>query len=161
MSQPISVLFVCTGNICRSPTAQGIFEQLVGAAHLQQRFEIDSAGISNYHVGEAPDPRTQKAAAAHGVDLSQQKARQIQVRDFYEYDLIVAMDSGHLDELQEQKPDDARSELIRLLDYCDEIAHKDVPDPYYGSNVGFDRVFEICDAGCRALLQRLRVDFGR
>lgn len=155
MSTSIRVLFVCTGNICRSPTAQGIFEQLVTTANVQHRFEIDSAGISSYHTGEAPDPRTQKAALARGVDLSKQRARQIQLRDFYEFDWVVAMDTGHFEELQDQRPDDASAEVIRLLDCCDVIAHKDVPDPYYGTASGFDRVFEICDAGCRALLSHL------
>ncbi len=158
MSDKIRVLFVCTGNICRSPTAQGIFELLVATARVQHRFDIDSAGISNYHSCEAPDPRTQKAAQSRGVDLSKQRARQIELRDFYEFDWIIAMDTGHFDELSDQCPDDARATIKRLLDFCHDISHKDVPDPYYGNLAGFERVFDICDAGCRALLQQLHDD---
>jgi protein-tyrosine phosphatase len=150
------ILFVCTGNICRSPTAQGILEKFLIDSATAHAFWVDSAGISNYHVGEAPDPRTQKAALMRGVDLSAQRARQIMLRDFYEFDFIIAMDSGHLDELLEQKPDDARSEVHRLLDYCHDIAHKDVPDPYYGGSSGFERVFDVCEAGCRSLYGYLR-----
>ncbi len=150
------VLFVCTGNICRSPTAHGIFEQLLVRHQLQSAFAVDSAAISDYHTGEAPDPRTQKIALARGIDLSAQRARQIRVRDFYEFHFIVAMDSGHLEELQAMAPDDGIATVMRLLDVCDAIAHKDVPDPYYGQLNGFERVFDICEAGCNALLQRLR-----
>lgn len=154
----IGVLFVCTGNICRSPTAQGIFEQLLREQGLARRFLIDSAGVSGSHVGQAPDPRSQQAAKARGVDLSKQRARKVKVDDFQSFDYLIAMDEGHHELLLSLRPETepVRAQLHRLMEFAPTLALTDVPDPYYGPLNGFQRVFDIVDAGCRGLLTELR-----
>lgn len=154
----IGVLFVCTGNICRSPTAQGVFEQLLKEQQLHRQFLIDSAGISGSHVGEGPDPRSQQVAKARGVDLSRQRARKVKADDFQQFHYLVAMDEGHLQVLQRQQDEigTASSRLHCLLEFAPELSLIDVPDPYYGPLNGFQRVFDIVDAGCRGLLTHLR-----
>jgi len=154
----IGILFVCTGNICRSPTAQGVFEHLLRQEKLSQRFLIDSAGISSSHVGAAPDPRSQQAAKARGVDLSKQRARKVSVDDFQRFDYVIAMDESHQDVLLRLQPDtnDRRARVHLLLEFAPTLVSKDVPDPYYGPLNGFQRVFDIVETGCRGLLAELR-----
>nr|WP_328820713.1 low molecular weight protein-tyrosine-phosphatase [Permianibacter fluminis] len=154
----MGVLFVCTGNICRSPTAQGVFEQLLREQGLARHFLVDSAGVSGSHAGQAPDPRTQQAAKARGIDLSKQRARKIKLDDFRQFDYLIAMDEGHHEQLLSMRPEDdeVRATLHRLLEFAPALALTDVPDPYYGPLNGFQRVFDIVDAGCRGLLLELK-----
>lgn len=154
----IGILFVCTGNICRSPTAQGIFEQLLREAKLSNQFVIDSAGVSGGHAGQAPDPRSQQAAKARGVDLSRQRARKIKADDFQRFDYLIAMDQGHHDSLLRMQADiaQAKARLHLLLEFAPALALAEVPDPYYGPLNGFQRVFDIVDAGCRGLFEAVR-----
>ena len=146
----MKVLFVCTGNICRSPTAAGVFADLVRRAGLEDAVHVESAGTHDYHVGQPPDARAQAHAQRRGYDLSALRARQVRRRDFVEFDLIVAMDRGHLQILEDNCPDE-HQEKLRLL-----VPGRDVPDPYYGGPDGFDRVLDLVEAGCLALLQELR-----
>lgn len=157
-TERIGVLFVCTGNICRSPTAQGVFESLLREQQLLQRFRVDSAGVSGSHAGEAPDPRTQQVAKARGIDLSKQRARKVKADDFQLFHYLIAMDEGHLHVLRRQHAELElpASRLHCLLEFAPELGALDVPDPYYGPLNGFQRVFDIVDAGCRGLLAHLR-----
>jgi len=145
----VKVLFVCTGNICRSPTAAGVFADLVRRIGLQERIQVESAGTHDYHVGEPPDARAQAHALRRGYDLSALRARQVRKKDFAEFDFIVAMDRGHLQLLERDCPQEHRAKL-RLL-----LPGRDVPDPYYGGPDGFDRVLDLVEAGCLALLQEV------
>jgi protein-tyrosine phosphatase len=144
------VLFVCTGNICRSPTAAGVFAHFVRQAGLEEAIEVQSAGTHDYHTGEAPDARAQAHARQRGYDLSALRARQVRRRDFEEFDLIVAMDRGHLEILERNCAPEHLGKL-RLL-----IKGRDVPDPYYGGPDGFDRVLDMVEAGCLALLAEVK-----
>ena len=146
----MKVLFVCTGNICRSPTAAGVFAQLVKQAGLADRIGVESAGTHDYHVGSAPDLRAQDHARRRGYDLSALRARQVRKRDFSDFDLIVAMDRGHFGILEKNCPPELRGRL-RML-----IPGRDVPDPYYGGPEGFDRVLDLVEGACRALLDEVR-----
>ena len=144
---PARVLFVCTGNICRSPTAEGVLRHLARRAGVE--LHVESAGIGDWHVGHPPDERAQHHARGRGYDLSEQRARQVAQRDFGKFDLIVAMDRGHLAALQARCPDEHRAKL-RLL-----VPRHDVPDPYYGGAEGFERVLDMVEDACAALLREL------
>jgi protein-tyrosine phosphatase len=146
----VRVLFVCTGNICRSPTAAGVFAHFVREAGLEEGIQVESAGTHDYHAGEAPDRRAQDHARRRGYDLSALRARQVRRRDFAEFDCIVAMDRGHLAILEENCPAEHRAKL-RML-----VKGRDVPDPYYGGPEGFERVLDLIEAGCLALLSEIR-----
>lgn len=153
----VKVLFVCMGNICRSPTAQGVFEHLVEQHGLDSHIEIDSAGTHAYHVGEPPDRRAQKTALNRGVDLSAQKARRVQVEDFDYFDYVVAMDSDNYANLVEICPA-AQQEKVRLfLEYSDHFDERDVPDPYYGAARGFERVLDMIESASAGLLDEIKV----
>jgi protein-tyrosine phosphatase len=151
----IRVLFVCTGNICRSSTAEGVFRHMVDAAGLRH-IETESAGTHGYHVGDPPDPRTIEAAAARGFDLSAQRARRVTAEDFHRFDLILAMDRGHLASLEAMRPKDACAEVKLFLDYDPAAKSKDVPDPYYGSREGFETVLDLVEQTSRGLFERVR-----
>ncbi len=146
----MKVLFVCTGNICRSPTVAGVFSHFVGKAGLEKAVHSESAGTHDYHVGEAPDLRAQEHARRRGYDLSGLRARQVRKRDFEEFDLIVAMDAGHLRLLERNCPAEHRGKL-RLL-----LKGRDVPDPYYGGPEGFERVLDLAEAASLALLSEIK-----
>ena len=146
----MKVLFVCTGNICRSPTAAGVFSHFVRQAGLQEAIQVESAGTHDYHAGEAPDVRAQEHARLRGYDLSALRARQVRRRDFAEFDWIVAMDRGHLEILQGNCPPEHLAK-VRLF-----IKGRDIPDPYYGGPEGFERVLDLIEAGCLALLAEAR-----
>ena len=149
------VLFVCTGNICRSPTAEGVFRHLVDARGLSGKIEADSAGIGSWHVGEPPDPRSQQTARARGIDISDQRARSVHIDDFEAFDLILAMDKGHYQDLERACPG-AHSAKIRLfLGYAPETGITDVPDPYYGDGDGFERVFDMIETAANGLLAEI------
>ena len=143
-----SVLFVCTGNICRSPTAEGVLRHLAAEEGIELR--IASAGIGDWHVGSAPDERAQHHAKGRGYDLSTLRARQVRPSDFAEFDLILAMDRGHLRALERMAPRGERHK-VRLF-----VAGRDVPDPYYGGPEGFEQVLDLVEAACRDLLQKLK-----
>ena len=143
-----SVLFVCTGNICRSPTAEAVLRHLAAEEGIDLR--IASAGIGDWHVGSAPDKRAQHHAKGRGYDMSALRARQVRPSDFAEFDLILAMDGGHLQALQRMAPPGQRHK-VRLF-----IAGRDVPDPYYGGPAGFEQVLDLVEAACRDLLQELK-----
>jgi protein-tyrosine phosphatase len=152
----IRVCFVCLGNICRSPMAEGILLHLVAQAGLSERFLIESAGTGGYHVGQEPDPRSRAAARARGVHLPS-RARQFEASDFGRFDYVLAMDVQNQRHLLALAPDDAaraRVHLLRSFD-ADSRPGAGVPDPYYGEDDGFERVFEICHAACSGFLARV------
>lgn len=143
------VLFVCTGNICRSPTAHGVFASRVEKAGLADKIETDSAGTQAYHQGEAPDVRAIKTAKARGVDLSPLRARKVVAHDFENFDYILAMDRGHFDILSKQASTQAQARIHMFLP-------KDVPDPWYGDERGFESVYDMIEDGCEKWLSRIR-----
>ena len=149
---PVGVLFVCMGNICRSPTAEGVFRKLHRELAPKIPLQVDSAGTHAYHIGEPPDPRSQEAAKVRGVDISGHRGRQVSLEDFLVFDYVLAMDQGNLRRLQAIRPKDGRAELGLLLDYAEGVALKEVPDPYYGGAGGFERVLDLVEAGSRGLL---------
>ena len=148
-----SVLFVCLGNICRSPMAEGAFRQLAQAARIP--VECDSAGTGNWHVGEAPDLRAQAAVARNGGDISGARARQVRLQDFYDFTHIIALDSTNLRDLKRLRPSDATADLSLLLDHVPGRAGQAVADPYYGDAAGFDVTWQDVAAGAKALLAKL------
>jgi protein-tyrosine phosphatase len=143
----VHILFVCMGNICRSPTAEGVMRSMVERAGLQQKVVVDSAGTHDYHVGEAPDPRAQGAAAKRGYDLSMLQARQVGASDFDEFDLILAMDFNNLVVLQDICPPEAQGKVGLLMPYATNRRSSIVHDPYYRSAKDFDLVLEASRAG--------------
>lgn len=147
------ILFVCMGNICRSPTAEGVFRDKVERAGLSAQFTIDSAGTHAYHVGEAPDLRSQEYARKRGIDLSKQGARQVQARDFSQFDLIVAMDKDNLRLLQNQCPAADQHKLKLMMSYATHSPSEVVPDPYYGGAGSFDLVLDYLDDAADGLLR--------
>jgi protein-tyrosine phosphatase len=153
------ILFVCMGNICRSPTAEGVMRGLVRDADLEDAITIDSAGTGGWHAGEPPDARATDAARRRGVRL-EGAARQVTAADFDDFDLIVAMDRANLRELLALAPDEDAAEKVRLLREFDpasaDAGDLDVPDPYYGGERGFERVLDLVEAACRGLLGELR-----
>ena len=155
------ILFVCLGNICRSPTAEGVMRKLVADEGLEDRIEIDSAGTGGWHVGARPDERATAAARARGITLDG-AARKFTAADFDAYDLILAMDSENRANLLRIAPDDAARAKVRLLREFDprsrDSGELDVPDPYYGGDEGFDEVLALVDAATRGLLERLRAE---
>lgn len=152
-NKPVRVLFVCLGNICRSPTAHGVFEDMLKNHPLGNRIEVDSAGTGDWHIGRPPDPRTIEAAAERGCDLSHLRARQVTKEDFKHFDYILAMDAQNLRDLKMLCPSDFSGVLCRFLDYADMQA--DVPDPYFGGSEGFAHVFELCQQASRGLLAHI------
>ena len=153
--KPIRVLFVCMGNICRSPTAEGVFTHLVKARNLAHRIEIDSAGTGAWHAGEAPDQRAQAMAKRRGIDISQQRARAVNAKDFNYFDYICAMDLDNLRHLTHACPMDLRDRLHLFCDFATEYKGQDVPDPYYGGKKGFERVFTMVERAAEALLDEI------
>jgi protein-tyrosine phosphatase len=156
---PVRLLFVCLGNICRSPTAEGVMRSLIAREGLEEEIETDSAGTGAWHVGSAPDERASAAAAAHGVTLAG-TARRVLPADFEEFDLILAMDSANLRDLRALAADEEQAAKVLLLREFDPAAaagdELDVPDPYYGTAGGFDEVFAMVQAACEGLLGEIR-----
>jgi len=149
------LLFVCLGNICRSPMAEGVFRQVAEEAGVADLFEIDSAGMGDWHKGEAPDARAQKAARGRGIDISGQSARKVELEDFEDFDLLLAMDASNVADLYDIAPHDARHKIRRFLEYAPHVDTMDVPDPYYGGAAGFDHALDLIEAASRALLADL------
>jgi protein-tyrosine phosphatase len=156
----VRVLFVCMGNICRSPTAEGVFRKLLDAHGLAGRVAVDSAGTHAYHVGEPPDARSQAAARQRGIELDAQRARQVEIDDFATFDHILAMDSDNLALLEMRCPLAHRHKLALLLDYAPGAGRRDVPDPYYGGGQGFEEVLDLVTAAGEGLLESLRPRLG-
>jgi protein-tyrosine phosphatase len=157
------ILFVCLGNICRSPTAEGVLRHLLAQESSSLGIEVDSAGTGDYHLGEPPDERSQAAAKRRGIDLSGLSARQVERRDFDDFDLILAMDRSNLRDLRAMKPARCRAELRLFLEYaCDELAGEpgasEVPDPYTGGTRDFEHVLDVVTAASRRLIDRLRLE---
>lgn len=151
-----SVLFLCMGNICRSPTAHGVFRHRVRAAGLDGVVRVDSAGTHNYHPGEPPDQRSQKHATRRGYDLSDLRARQMLLADFEAHDLVLAMDWDNLAMAQELCPPAHAHKLRRLTEFCLRMDSPVVPDPYYGGANGFDAVLDLVEDACEGLLQHVQ-----
>ena len=150
-----SVLFVCLGNICRSPLAEGIFEHLVTEAGLEERFEIDSAGTGAWHVGERPDARAAMVANQHGVEL-ESRARQLTDDDLHHFDYVIAMDRENLRNIERMADATGSEANVHLLREFDQSVDGDeVPDPYYGGASGFETVYEMLHRSCHVLLERL------
>lgn len=160
-SSPIRVLFVCLGNICRSPLAEGVFRHKLHSSGLTERFEVDSAGTGAWHVGNPPDTRMTKTALARGVDIRSQKARQFVAEDFEHFDHIFVMDKSNLHDVLALDVDDVFSGRVRLFrEFDTEPDDYQVPDPYYGGPQGFEAVYDIVDRTSRLLLHRLWEEFG-
>ena len=156
----IKVLFVCMGNICRSPTAQGVFEQLIAAEGLAHAIAADSAGTAAYHIGHPPDGRTAAAAAKRGVDLTNYRARQVGADDFHAFDLVLAMDRDNFGAMGRILPAERRERLRMFLEFAPSLGIHDVPDPYYGGADGFERVLDMIEAGSRGVLSHIRSEMG-
>jgi protein-tyrosine phosphatase len=154
----VRILFVCLGNICRSPTAEVVFRAVAARAAPELVLEIDSAGTAGYHVGELPDRRTRQAAARRGYDLSALRARVVEPRDFEHFDLILAMDRENLRALERRAPAHARERLRLFLEFAPQAGISEVPDPYYGGPNGFEDVLDLIEAASRGLIEHLRGD---
>jgi protein-tyrosine phosphatase len=154
----ISVLFVCMGNICRSPTAEGVFRKIVADAGLAERIQSNSAGTHAFHVGSPPDRRAQAAAERRGFKLSDIRSRPIVADDFEHHDYILAMDLDNLEVLHEHAGDEHRSKVMLFLQFADGDPQSEVPDPYYGGSAGFERVLDLVEQASRALLETLQAE---
>lgn len=152
----IRVLMVCMGNICRSPTAHGVFEEMVKRTGVSDQVSVDSAGTHAYHVGEPPDPRAQEIALKRGLDLSSQRARRALSEDFARFDFILAMDKDNYANLTAICPAGMREKLHLFMDFASDYKTNEVPDPYYGGAGGFDRVFDMVESASRGLLENIR-----
>ncbi len=150
--KPYAILFVCMGNICRSPTADGVLRANLKQLGLQNKVQVDSAGTHNYHPNSPPDVRSQKHAARRGYDLSELRARQIRDVDFEHFDLILAMDWDNLALIQDQCPPQYLSKVRRLTEFCQQLDSPVVPDPYYGGDAGFEEVLDLVEDACKGLL---------
>lgn len=153
--QSQSLLFVCMGNICRSPTAHGVMRQLVQQAGLAPHIAVDSAATHNYHPGEPPDARSQRHARQRGYQLADLRARQIQLADFEHHDLILVMDWNNLEYVQALCPPEHAHKLRRLTEFCTRHDSDVVPDPYYGGADGFERVLDLVEDACAGLLAQV------
>lgn len=149
----VGVLFVCTGNICRSPTAEAVFRKLAADAGMSEGILADSAGTHAYHIGEPADVRAQASAANRGYDLSTLRARRVELADFQRFDLIVAMDRGHFTLLSRMGEPSAAHKLKLMMSYASAFKEKDVPDPYYGASQDFERVLDMLEDAARGLLE--------
>lgn len=158
MSNPkkLRVLFVCMGNICRSPTAEGVFKHQVEQAGLKAQIESDSAGTHAYHIGEPPDARSQAAAAKRGYDLSAQRARQVSVEDFAGFDYVLAMDLHNRELLLQRCPAEHRGKVRLFLEFAEGAAVREVPDPYYGGAQGFEEVLDLVEDAAEGLLRHIK-----
>ncbi len=150
-----SVLMLCLGNICRSPTAEAVLRAQVAKAGLSQRIRVASAGTAGWHIGKAPDSRSQAHAQVRGYDLSTLRARQLCEQDFYQFDYILAMDDNNLADAQARCPKDAPVKLLPLLSFLPEAPSLNVPDPYYGGDQGFEQVLDLVEQACAGLLATL------
>jgi protein-tyrosine phosphatase len=156
MKNKVSVLFVCMGNICRSPTAEAVFRQYVEHAGMSEIINIDSAGTHDYHIGEPPDKRTQRVALQRGYDMSGLRGRQVEQADFHRFDYVLAMDIVNLDILQRLAPQGSQTQAQLFLGYARHHSEREVPDPYFGGADGFERVLDMVEDAAEGLLQHIR-----
>ena len=156
MNKETKVLFVCMGNICRSPTAEAVFRLYVENAGLSEQIFIDSAGTHDYHIGDPPDLRTQRAAQQRGYDMSGLRGRQVEQGDFRRFDYVLAMDRANLAILQRLAPPDSATQAQLFLEYARHHAEREVPDPYFGGADGFERVLDMVEDAAQGLLQHIR-----
>lgn len=161
INRNISVLFVCMGNICRSPTAEGVFRRLVEDAGLSGKIQVDSAGTHDYHIGVPPDRRAQVAAAGRGYDLSALRGRQVERADFERFDYILAMDSDNLANLQRLCPSPYKNRMGLFLEYGQKSSLREVPDPYYGGAQGFEHVLNLVEDAAAGLLDEIVRNAGK
>ena len=150
------VLFICMGNICRSPTAEAVFRHYVEKAGLEDRIEIDSAGTHDYHIGATPDARTQRAAKQRGYDMSALRGRQVDAMDFNRFEYVLAMDEANLDILKRIRPREAQGHLGLFLEFAQCHAEREVPDPYYGGTGGFEKVLDLVEDAAHGLLTHIK-----
>jgi low molecular weight protein-tyrosine phosphatase len=150
------ILFVCLGNICRSPSAEAVLRAIASREAPELRIEVDSAGTAGYHIGAAPDARSQEAARRRGYDMSSLRARIVEPEDFERFDLILAMDRNNLAVLRRQAPAALRERVRLFLEFAPDAGATDVPDPYYGGSSGFEEVLDLVEAAARGLLGHLR-----
>jgi low molecular weight protein-tyrosine phosphatase len=155
-TKKIRVLFVCMGNICRSPTAEAVFRRYVEQAGLSEQIQIDSAGTHDYHIGDPPDARAQQAARQRGYDMSNLRGRQVEVEDFFRFDYVLAMDNLNLVILERLRPQDAQSHLGLFLEFAEHRGEYEVPDPYFGGTDGFERVLDMVEEAANGLLRHIR-----
>ncbi len=151
----ISILFVCMGNICRSPTAEAVFHHQVQAAGLQHLIATDSVGTHDYHIGSPPDERSQAAARLRGYDMSRLRGRQVAVADFATFDFILAMDNYNLSLLQKKCPAEHLHKLGLFMEHSESFSEREVPDPYYGGDQGFNQVLDMVEDAAQGLLRKL------
>ncbi|ESS73909.1 putative low molecular weight protein-tyrosine-phosphatase [Methyloglobulus morosus KoM1] len=154
--EKIKVLFVCMGNICRSPTAEGVFTKIIASKNLADRFTVDSAGTHAYHVGNPPDARAQKAALKRGVELQHLRARKVHGSDFEYFDYVLAMDDDNYSILFHECPDEHKAKVKYFLDYAPHLGIREVPDPYYGEKLGFERVLDMVQEASLGFLESLQ-----
>lgn len=152
------LLFVCMGNICRSPTVEGVFRDIVARELPERVVEIDSAGTHAYHVGQPPDPRAQRAALRRGIDLGPLRARRIAATDFSDFDLVIAMDPLNVAVMQEVCPPELHSRIRLLMEFAPAIDRDDVPDPYYGGTNGFEYVLDLAEEASAGLIAYLKTE---
>ncbi len=153
-----SLLFICTGNICRSPTAEGVMRHLLTTHGLNDRHQVDSAAIHGYHTGDAPDARARRVALSHGVSLEDLRARTVTRADGTRFDYILAMDRGHLTDLRARLPETCHDRIRLFLEILGDPERLEVADPYYGTMADFEQAYRDVSDGCQAWLQRLRGD---
>ena len=152
----VKVLLICMGNICRSPTAHAVFRHLVNEHGLSEVIEIDSAGTHAYHIGNPPDSRSMQTARKRGIEMSDLRARQVDLGDFYHYDYLIAMDDYNMSLLKEQAPADTKHKLSMFLSFAPHLNEREVPDPYYGGADGFELVFDMVQAASEGLLAHIK-----
>lgn len=157
----INILFICMGNICRSPSAEGFFARALQYSDYKDRVSIDSAGTHSYHIGQAPDPRAVDIASNFGVDISKLRARKVRKSDFDDYDLMIAMDSGNLANLKAIRPSGSTARLKMMMKFHPDGHPEDVPDPYYGGIDGFTYMCELLDSATAGLLKDVEERLGR
>ncbi len=157
--QKVRVLFVCMGNICRSPTAEGIFRHLIRNSGDDLWIEVDSAGTHAYHVGEKADGRARKTARARGIEMEDLRARKVDFGDFYQADIILAMDQDNYHNLLAMAPEEAKDKIFMMMDFAPDHPALEVPDPYYGGPEGFERVFDMLEEAAQGLLKHLKDHF--
>jgi len=153
--EKVKILFVCMGNICRSPMAQGVFRHLVQEAGRAAEIQTDSAGTHGYHIGEPPDERAEATTFARGIDISDLRARRAEPEDFLCFDFILAMDQDNYHSLARICPPGMETKLMLLMDFAPQLKRREVPDPYYGGQRGFDQVLDMVEAAAQGLLEHL------
>ena len=157
----INILFVCMGNICRSPSAEGFFARALEQSTCRDLVSIDSAGTHSYHVGHAPDTRAVDTALNFGVNIAHLRARKVSARDFHNFDLIVAMDHSNFEDLRSIQPSDSTAKLTMMMKYHPQADPAEVPDPYYGGIDGFTHMCELLDLATAGLLQEVEENLGK